>query len=87
MDNAKQAFSPFPMFSTLPKTYLTFSVTFILSSANAFHLDKSSNLSFGKELLFFTNDKALDESKLKLFTDDKVIATPEFLWGYRWKTL
>ena len=45
------AFSPFPtMFSTLPKSNFNFWVTFILSSANAFNLDQSKNLSFGKEL-------------------------------------
>ena len=45
------AFSPFPtMFSTLLKTSFNFAVTFILSSANAFNLDKSKILSFGKEL-------------------------------------
>ena len=38
------------MFSTLPRTSLNFWVAFILSSANAFKLDKSKNFSFGKEL-------------------------------------
>ena len=38
------------MFSTLPRSNLNFSVTFILSSANAFSLDQSKNLLFGKEL-------------------------------------
>ena len=38
------------MFSTHPKTNFTVSVTFILSSANAFSLGQSTNLSFGKEL-------------------------------------
>ena len=43
--------SPFPiMFSTLPNTNFIFSLTFILSSANAFNLDKSKNLRFGKEI-------------------------------------
>ena len=49
------------MFSTLPKTNFDyFSATFILSSANAFNLDQSINLSFGKELgpHFTQNDKA-----------------------------
>ena len=32
------------------KTNFNFSVTFILTSANALNLDKSKNLSFGKEL-------------------------------------
>ena len=38
------------MFSTLPKTNFYFSVTFILSSANAFNLEQSKILSFGKGL-------------------------------------
>ena len=38
------------MFSTLPKTNFNFSAKFDLSSANAFNLDQSKNLSFGKEL-------------------------------------
>ena len=33
-----------------PQKNFCFSVTFILSSANAFNLDQSKNLSFGKEL-------------------------------------
>ena len=37
-ENAGNEFSPFPMmFSTLPKTNFNFSVTFILSSTNAFN--------------------------------------------------
>ena len=38
------------MFSTLHKTNLKFSVTFILSSANALNLDKPKISSFGNEL-------------------------------------
>ena len=38
------------MFSTLPKTIFKFSVQFILLSANAFNLDQSKILLFGKEL-------------------------------------
>ena len=46
------AFSPFPkMFSTLHKTNLKSSVTFILSFANTFNLDKPKILSFGRRLL------------------------------------
>ena len=46
-----QHFFPFPtVFSTLPRTNFHFSVTFILSSANAFNLDQSKNLLFGKKL-------------------------------------
>ena len=39
------------MFSTLHKTKFKFSVTFILSSAHAFNLDRSKILSFGKEFI------------------------------------
>ena len=38
------------MFSTLPKTNFDFLFKFILSSANAFNLDQSKILSFGKQL-------------------------------------
>ena len=38
------------MFSTLHKTNFKFSVTFILSSANAFNLDQSKILLCGKDL-------------------------------------
>ena len=38
------------MFSTLTITNFNFSVSFILSTANAFNLDQSKILSFGKEL-------------------------------------
>ena len=38
------------MFSILPKTDFNFSVTFILLSANAFNLNQSEILSFGKEI-------------------------------------
>ena len=45
------AFSPFPtMFSTLPKMYFKFSITFILLSANAFNLEQSKILSSGNGL-------------------------------------
>ena len=45
------AFSPFPtMFSILHKTNFKFSFMFILSSAHAFNVDQSKNMSFGKEL-------------------------------------
>ena len=40
------------MFSTLHKTNFKFSVTFILSSANAFNLDKPKMLSYGNELIW-----------------------------------
>ena len=46
-----EAISPFPtMFSTLSKTEIINFLTFNLSSANAFNLDSSKILSFGKEL-------------------------------------
>ena len=38
------------MFSTLPNTSFKFQLEFILSSANALNLDKSKNLSIGKDL-------------------------------------
>ena len=44
-------YSPFStMFSSLPKTNVNFLVTPTLSSANAFNLDQSKTLLFGKEL-------------------------------------
>ena len=47
----KSAFSLYSaMFSTLPNLNFSFLVTFILSSAYAFNLDKSKILSFGMEL-------------------------------------
>ena len=49
--NIVGVFSPFPtIFSTLSNTNFNFSVTFILSSANAFNLDKSKILLSGKGL-------------------------------------
>ena len=46
-----QQFSPFPaMFSTHAKKNFCFEITFILSSANAFNLDHSKNLTFATEL-------------------------------------
>ena len=38
------------IFSVFPKTNFCFSVMFIMSSASAFNLDQSKNLSFSKEL-------------------------------------
>ena len=60
-------FSPFPtMFSTLSKTNINFSVTFILSSAKAFNLDQSEILSFGKEFnLYHTNGNNIVEEDIK----------------------
>ena len=43
---------PFPtMFSFLTETNIKFLVTFYLSYADAFNLDKSKSLSFGKDSL------------------------------------
>ena len=62
------------MFSTLPKTKFYFTVTFILLSANAFNLDQSKNLSFGKELSHRIKPcpkrQILESSKVKQFADD-----------------
>ena len=63
------------MFSTFPKTNFNFSGTFNLSSGNAFKLDQSKNLSFGKELTLYQMAKTLDWSELKASTDDKVNVT------------
>ena len=57
------------MMSTLPKTSFNFFVKFILSSENAFNLDKTKILSFGKELTL-SQMTILDPSKLKEFADD-----------------
>ena len=51
----KPVFSPFPtMFPTLPISNFNFSFTFILSSANAFNMDQSKILLFGKGLITLT---------------------------------
>ena len=47
------------MVSTLPKPNFNFSATFNLSSANAFSLDQSKNLSFRKELTFAAFDNCI----------------------------
>ena len=54
------------MFSTLPIPNLNFSFTFILSCANAFNLDQSEILSFGKEL---RQQKSFYSSSLQAFAD------------------
>ena len=60
------------MFSTFPKQNLNFSFTFVLLSANAFNLDQSKILSFGKELkclqLHGTSSKFKSTFILKNFT-------------------
>ena len=45
--------SIFSMFSILPKTYISFCVTFILSSATALNFNLSKILSYGAELYDF----------------------------------
>ena len=57
------------MFSTLSITNFNFSVTFILSSGNAFKLVPFKILMFGKELTHYQTT-ILDSSKLKAFADD-----------------
>ena len=49
----------------------TLSYMFILSSANAFNLDQSKNLSFG-EGLPLANNKIMDWTKLKAVVDTKL---------------
>ena len=51
------------MLSTLPKTNLNFSVTFILLSASALNLDWSKFLLFGR-VDDFSHKKNVDQSKL-----------------------
>ena len=63
------------MFSTLSKRNFNFSVTFILSSANALKLDQCKILSFGKELSLYQR-KILDSFKL----DENSKSTPN---GYK----
>ena len=48
LEKEKMPETHFPMFSTLPKTNFSFSFTTI--SADAFNLNQSRNLSFGKAL-------------------------------------
>ena len=56
------------MFSTVPITIFNFSVTFILSSANAFNLKQSKKSLFGKGLKAFWEHKTLLEtSRLACF--------------------
>ena len=60
------AFSPFPTFSTLSLTEISSSVTFDMSSINAFNLDRYKTLSFGKELNLsqMTNFRVLQSERL-----------------------
>ena len=58
------------MLSTLPECNFSFSFTFILWSANAFNLDQSKILSFGKELtLYHTISKLFSTIRKELFED------------------
>ena len=61
------AFSLPAMFSTCPNTNFNFSVTCILSSANAFNLNQSKKLSFDKELRRFAGSK--DQTRLNMHSD------------------
>ena len=64
----KPAFSPYTtMFSTLPKANFSFTVTFILSSAIAFHFHYSSILLFGKELTFSRSGPCFNVSVVQVF--------------------
>ena len=49
----------------LSQANFNFSVTFILSSANAFNLDQFKNLLFGKELKELTSEKKIYKVKLE----------------------
>ena len=59
-----QHFLLFPkIFSIIFKTNLIFSISFILSSSNAFNLDQSKTLLFGKELKHFINIKPFKDKR------------------------
>ena len=63
------------MFSTLSKTKIIILSPLILSSANAFNLELSKILLFGKELIrcnTLPNDKILAWSKLNRYPDNKL---------------
>ena len=57
------------MVSTLRKTNFKFSVGFMLSSANAFNLEQSKNLSFGKEIMDIMLEELHDDSPGKIYGD------------------
>ena len=63
-----QHFLLFPQWF-LPFPKQKFSVTFILSPANAFNLDQSKILSFGKEL----NEGNAEKMRLKLMTFNTIL--------------
>ena len=60
------------MFSILSRANFAIWIICNLSSANAFNLDWSKILSFGKGLNAFPNNTHLDWSKLEVFPDDKI---------------
>ena len=55
------------MFSTLPETNFNYAVTLDLSSANAFNLDQSKNLLFGKELTLSQTSPGFYVSAVQVF--------------------
>ena len=55
------------MFSTLHKTIFKFSVTFILSSANAFDLDEPKFLAFRNELTLYYTIQTFNDPEEKGF--------------------
>ena len=60
------------MFSTVPEANFNFLFTIILLSANAFNLDKSKFLSFGKELTLSQTTKfRLFQNELKTLWEKK----------------
>ena len=61
------------MFSTLQKTNFKLSITFILSSANAFNLDQFKILSFGNGVTPSQTTDLRLFSRLKEFADDTFI--------------
>ena len=93
----KPAFSPFPIvFSALSKRKIVILATFNLSSANAFNLVMSKNLSFGKgfrsypwrhdpEFKWFWRRRFL----ITLVAKEKMLITsifsfsPNFLWAFK----
>ena len=55
------------LFSILPKSKFNFSFKFILSSANAFSLNQSKILSFGKELTLYQTILTFKDPKRRAF--------------------
>ena len=63
------------MFSAVLEREIIILATFTMSSANAFNLDQSKILPFGKEPSLYQTTKNLDLSKLKALADDKINVT------------